>query len=473
MKFIFKIIVLIVIVSALSSCGFLSKQKKLLDPGNPITVTVWNYYNGSVKDKFDSLVTEFNETVGTKEGIVVESQTYGDVNELADSVYESANKTMGALPMPNIFASYPDNAFRIDQVSELVNLEEYFSEKELKDIRDEFLVEGRFGKDQTLKILPIAKSTEVLYLNKTFWDDFSHKSGARLEELATWEGLIKIAKLYHDQTGKAFCSIDANANYLLVSSMQMGDELYQYQGEKGVLNLQEENAYRIWKNFYVPYINGFFIKTNRFSSDDLKTGKVIAYTGSTAGASYFPIEVAQEDKVSPIEGITLSYPVYQGGAPYAIQQGAGMCIAESDKSHEYASAMFLKWFINTPQNVEFAVSTAYLPVKKEALKADVILKETEEAGITSKAVQNSIKTSMAMFHSYKLYGNKPFQGSYNMRNLLETTLVQKYNEDIEKLNKRVAQGEDRAKVVEDLISKKNFEDWYQRFMYNANQQINQ
>ncbi len=438
-----------------------------MNPDNPITISVWNYYNGSVKEKFDSLVNEFNETVGAENGVVVEAQSYGDVNELAESVYNSANKSMGALPMPHIFAAYPDNAFRIDQVSELVDLEKYFNQDELSQIRPEFLKEGRFGNDKGLKILPIAKSTEVLYLNKSYWDSFADKSGAKLEDLKTWEGLIKVAKQYYEKTGKAFCSIDANANYMLVSSMQMGDEIYRYEGDRAEINLKDENAYRIWKNYYIPYVSGYFVKTGRFSSDDVKTGAVIAYTGSTAGASYFPLEVAKDDKAIPIEGITLPYPYYEGGKPYAIQQGAGMCISKSDEAHEYASALFLKWFIDVSRNVQFAVSTAYLPVKTEALNSERILDEVKKSGSENPAVVHTINTSMEMFHNYTLYGNQPFLGSYNMRVLLEDSLLQRCKADSQKLKERIANGEEREDVLKELTSKKDFEDWYQGFLGSA------
>ena len=51
----------------LGGCG--SKNKVKLDPDNPVTITIWHYYNGAQQTAFDSLVKEFNDTVGMKEGI--------------------------------------------------------------------------------------------------------------------------------------------------------------------------------------------------------------------------------------------------------------------------------------------------------------------------------------------------------------------------------------------------------------------
>lgn len=447
----------------LASCSILPDNDKLLDPENPITVSVWNYYNGSVKDKFDSLVTEFNDSVGADMGIVVEAQSYGDVNELADAVFDSANKEIGAMPMPDIFAAYPDNAYRINKVTELVNLKEYFSEDELGEIREEFLTEGMFDSQQSLKILPIAKSTENLYVNKTYWDEFSAATGARLEDLVTWEGLAKTAEKYYKYSGKAFFGIDGNANYMLVSAMQLGEELFVVDGDTVRLNFSEDNAYKIWVNYYIPYINGNFAKSGRFSSDDARTGLIAAYVGSTAGASYFPTEVAKGEGYVPVDVITLPYPHFNGSKAYAVQQGAGMCISKSDDAHEYAASVFLKWFIDLPQNIEFAVSTAYLPVKSQALNADSILAEMNSENLSNDAVKKSIVTTMDMFKTHSLYGNKPFEGSYEIRSIIETHLFNRVKSDLEILNQRVESGENRLDVINELSSREQFNNWYQEF----------
>ncbi len=96
------------------------------------------------------------------------------------------------------------------------------------------------------------------------------------------------------------------------------------------MNFQKDFAQKIWDAIYVPYMKGYFTKEGRFSSDDAKTGTIIAYTGSTAGAAYFPKEVTFSDNnVVPIEPLTLPYPYFEDGRPYVIQQGAGMCISEA------------------------------------------------------------------------------------------------------------------------------------------------
>lgn len=465
MKKLSLIIILVLIVTIVTSC---SQDEEILNPDKPTTITVWHYYHGQIKEEFDNLVAEFNATVGKERGIVIDAKSHSDVGKLGDAVYNAANENIGSQPLPDIFAAYPENAFRVNKVSPLVDLEEYFSKEELDSYRQEFIAEGRFGKNNKLMILPIAKSTEILYLNKTDWDQFAAKSGVTLDDLETWEGIAKTAKKYYKTTGESFFSIDSNANFMLLSAMQLGEEIYDYQSGSVELNFSKELAKKIWEVYYIPYLKDYFKKVGRFSSDDARTGVIISYTGSTAGAMYFPQQVAlSKDNTQPIEVETLPYPHYKNGKPYVFQQGAGMVITESNQTREYAASLFLKWFTKVEQNIEFSLATGYFPVKDKALKEDLLLSSLPTEKTDNPAVAETIKTALAMFEEYKLYTNKPFEKSYRIRRLLETHLFQKVQRDKDILESRVAQGEKRSAVIAELTAEEEFEKWYQEFKTEA------
>ncbi len=462
------LVVFIISIWMLPGCGNQLEKGDLLDPNKPITVTVWHYYNGNIKESFDTLVTEFNETIGMEKGIVVEAKSQGDVNQLATAVFDSANQSIGASPMPDIFASYADNAYRVNKITKLVPLENYFSEKEINTYRHEFLEEGRFSANNQLFIVPIAKSTENLFINKSYWEKFASENGFTDEDLSTWEGLYDVAKAYYEKTGKGFFGIDASANFMLTVSMQLDTEMFDYSGDHVTFNLTPEVAKHIWDYYYVPYVKGYFVKTGRFSSDDAKTGTVLAYIGSTAGAVYFPTEVTfSQQEVYGIDPLVLPYPHFKDRKSFAIQQGAGMCISESDAAHEYASALFLKWFTEADQNLKFAVSTGYLPVKNEALVASELLGALEATKQTNPAIKASIITTTQMLKDYEFYNNKPFLGSYEIRVLLEKNLYEKIVRDLEQIENRVVDGEDREFVIETLISQDEFDKWYNQMLHEA------
>lgn len=459
----------LLILMLLSAC-FAKTSADPLNPDKPITVTVWHYYNGNIKEAFDQLVIEFNETIGLERGIVVDAKSHGDVNQLATAVFDTANENIGSEPMPEIFASYADNAFRVHQIVELASLDQYFTQEELSEYRKEFLEEGKFITDNKYYIVPIAKSSENLYVNKSYWEPFAEKHGYTNADLETWEGIYDVAKTYYEETGKGFFGVDASANYMLVANMQLGSEFYSYFDDgTAILNFKRDNARMIWDYYYRPYINGYFVKTGRFSSDDAKTGSVLSYTGSTAGAAYFPVAVSfSEEDVVDIEPLVLPYPHFRDRSPVAIQQGAGMCVTKSDMQHEYASMLFLKWFTDREQNLKFAMSTGYFPVKNESLGEVNLLDMVEDGNVPIKAIAESIKASNIMFNDYTLYNSKSFDGSYEMRILLDTSLANKINTDLAMLNEEVSKGGDREALISDMCSNKSFEKWYYDFMNEAN-----
>ena len=78
-----------------------------------------------------------------------------------------------------------------------------------------------------------------------------------------------------------------------------------------------------------------------------------------------------------------------------------------------------------------------------------------------------------MFGEYTLYGSKPFEGSYEIRNLLENALLTKCRDDLEELKKRVDKGESHQDVVKELTSEHNFEQWYQKLISSATKILEQ
>ena len=62
-------------LGCLAGCGGARKNTVKLDPNNPVSLTVWHYYNGAQQAAFDTLVSDFNATVG-KEGVELAFEAY-------------------------------------------------------------------------------------------------------------------------------------------------------------------------------------------------------------------------------------------------------------------------------------------------------------------------------------------------------------------------------------------------------------
>ena len=104
------------------------KTDPVLDKKDPVSITLWHYYNGAQKETLDNMIQEFNETEGAETGIVVAAYNQGNVNELMERVLESAQKKVGSDPVPNMFAAYADTAYEIDKMGLVADIGQYLSQ---------------------------------------------------------------------------------------------------------------------------------------------------------------------------------------------------------------------------------------------------------------------------------------------------------------------------------------------------------
>ena len=51
------------------------------------------------------------------------------------------------------------------------------------------------------------------------------------------------------------------ANYMLVGARQLGDTLFKVQDGKMTLNFDKDVARKLWDNYYVPFVKGWFAAT--------------------------------------------------------------------------------------------------------------------------------------------------------------------------------------------------------------------
>lgn len=455
-----------------------------LDPKNPVTITIWHYYNGMQKLAFDNMIAEFNDTIGAEQGIIVEASSYGNISQLEESVMASVNKEVGSQKIPNIFTSYADTAYEVEQMGYLVDLEKYFSEEELAEYVDSYIEEGRIGENGELKIFPVSKSTEVFMLNATDWKEFAEETGAEYADLETREGLVETAKAYYEWTdaqtpeipadGRAFYGRDAMANLFIIGAKQLGTELFAVENGQMTLNLDREVLHKIWEFYYVPYVSGYFSSYGKFRSDDVRIGEIIALTGSTASASYFPFEVTIGEETHEIEHVILPDPVFAGGEPYMIQQGAGMVVTKSTEQQEYASAQLLRWITESEKNLELSCQSGYLPVRKEANDRELYdrLIQEKQLEVDPRIYGTEVFLLEQMSHM-KLYAGKSFEYAGDARGILEIHLSDRAAADREAVEALLASGSTWDEAVSGYISEESFEAWYTAFCDAMRQAVKQ
>ena len=429
----FLLITLVLLNTFLIGC-----DSGLLNPEKPVRIVFWHTYGQQMEVNMNELVHEFNETVGKERGIIVEIGFVADASEINEQLVATANNERGARAIPDIAVIYPRVGITLAEGGLLVDLSTQFDANELSHYVPEFLEEGKLGSD-TLYILPIAKSTEVLYLNKTVFDRFASDLGVTISQLATMEGIVGVSEKYNQWSGgKAFFYPVDPFNTAMIGMKQLGGDIMDENG----LNLTEPAYERIWDAYFQSAVKGGMAVFDNYGNYLMATGEALCVLGTSASITFYPDNVTYSDNTQEdIEIAILPYPVFENGEKISIQRGGGMCIFKSDSQKEYAAGIFLKWLTAPEQNLRFTAHTGYMPVTNAAFE-DFVNKDPENV-VMDENILKLYTVIREMQNEYTFYFPPVFDGlddlqrTYNqeIRNAAETSriryldLIEEYGED--------------------------------------------
>jgi len=308
--------------------------------------------------------------------------------------------------MPDIFTGYPKEAIKFQQKGLLAKLDNYINSDELSKYVDSFIAEGRLG-DNGLYVFPIAKSTEVLYVNQTLFDKFATETGVSIENLSTFEGIAELSEKYYSWTdsmtpnkkndGKYFFTADSWFNVAEVGMAQLDDTIF----NNDSISLKSNNYKYMFDNFYEPITQGGIAVYDGYSSDLSKTGDLVCSTGSSAGILFYGDTITHPDgSVEKVEYSILPYPVFKSGKNIALQRGGGLMVAKSTEQKEYAACEFIKWLTASEQNMKFIEKTGYLPVTKQAFETDI---SSRLEGLKDERIKKMLATVLSMYENYEFF----------------------------------------------------------------------
>ncbi len=362
--------VILLLLSAILILGVVGCENTAGKADDPVTINIWHVYGAQTDSPLNDLIDEFNETVGKERGIRLEVTMVSNNKNIHTHILAAAKGEPGAAQLPDIFVAYPNTVLAMEDESILVDHRDYFTEDELSAFIPEFLDDGML--DGHLLVLPVAKSTELLFVNKTAFDRFAEDTGANIEDLYTWEGLYETAYDYAlwtdaqtpdvENDPKAMFVHDFHFNYFQVGVESLGQSFFA--NENVVYSPTFERA---WEPYAKAALAGGVWLQDGYATEPLRTGESIVSVASSASVLYFSDEVTYADNTTEkIEMITLPCPTFEGTEKTVMQRGAGMCVVKSTPEREQAAITFLKWLTAPECNTEFAVSTGYMPVTQEA-----------------------------------------------------------------------------------------------------------
>lgn len=433
------IICLAILIPSFSGCS----QQNNPSPENPITLTMWHVYGSQTTSPLNTLIDEFNRTVGKENGITINVVSVTSSSAIDKALLAAASEEPGAADLPDLFTAYP-RVVEIVGEENLLTWNDYFTEAELSAFNDAFLSEGYFNEE--LLMLPIAKSTEALFINQTLFDRFCSETNVSTNELSTFDGLFEVAHKYYEWSGgRDFIQLNDYYNYAYIGMKSYGSEFVR----NNQLNLHDEAFERIWIPLAKTAIQGGICLDDGYAAAKWKTIDIIANTGSTADVLYQPEEVIYSNNTTePITTLTLPYPVFIDDFSAVVYRGGGLFAIKSDnEAKNQAAYIFAKWLTEHDNNLNFVTHTGYIPVTDNAMKSlfdDISIVETEKYRGVYEAV--NIMNQEYSFYPLPLYnGASDTQDDFenNVKSVLRTAHIQYV--------KRISDGEDPELVLNELV----------------------
>lgn len=381
-KFLAIMLVLVMLVPVFAACGGRKAVPNFEVPeggydGSEVTIKFYHTMGANLTKVLNEYIESFNKLYPN---IHIEHSQVGDYAAVRSQI--STEITVGN--QPNIAYCYPDHVALYNVAGVVANLDNLIESKievtreggtteilgltdeQKKDFIEGYYNEGKAFGDDLMYTMPFSKSTEVLYYNKTFFDE--HK----LSVPTTWDEMEAVCEAIKKIDPSSIpLGYDSEENWFITMCEQMNSPYTSATGEKYRFNNETNRAFvarfREWyqknyvttKTLYKAYTSGLFVTTEK---DKTKSYMSI---GSSAGATH-QRPVVDADGNYPFEVGIASIPQVDPSNPKVISQGPSVCIFKKDNPQEVvASWLFVKYLTtNVDFQTDFSLASGYVPVLK-------------------------------------------------------------------------------------------------------------
>ena len=413
--------------------------------GSEVTIKFYHTMGANLRSVLEAYIVEFNELYPN---ITIEHSSMGDYDGVRDQI--KTQLTAGA--QPNIAYCYPDHVAlyniakatqpldkyidstvevtRADGTTEILGL----TEEQKADFIAGYYNEGREFGDGLMYTMPMSKSTEVLYYNKTFFD------ANNLTVPTTWDELEAVcAEIKKIDPQSIPLGYDSEANWFITMTEQYGSPYTSAEGDHYLFDDAQNHAfvkkfnewfnkgYLTTQNIYGSYTSGLFVSTNEVKS--------YMSIGSSAGATH-QRPSANSDGSYPFEVGIATIPQVDPSNAKVISQGPSLCIFQKANPQEViASWLFVKFLTtNVEFQAEFAMASGYVPVLKSVSEHPVYADFITKADGGNNIAALSAKVCVEQADAY--YTSPAFNGSSTARDqvglLLQKCLVDP-SEDVDSM----------------------------------------
>ena len=225
--------------------------------------------------------------------------------------------------------------------------------------------------------LPYMRSTEAMYINKTFVEAL----GYELPEVLTWDFVWEVAEaatqkdadgVYAVNSQKVMIPfIDKSTDNMLIQMLRQLDA--GYSTEAGDILLLNDTTRSLLMEISKHAKTGAFstFKISSYPANFLNAGQCLFAMDSTAGATWMgseaPLLDISEDALVHFETAVRMVPQFDPEHPKMISQGPSVCLFnKKDPQEVLASWLFMQFLLTNDVQIAYAQTEGYVPVTSKA-----------------------------------------------------------------------------------------------------------
>ena len=402
--------------------------------GSPVTIKFYHTMGANLSSVLNIYIEEFNKLYPN---ITIEHEQVGSYDDVRNQI--STQLTVGN--QPNIAYCYPDHVALYNETKMVVTLDDLIAsnievtradgtketlgltDAQIADFIEGYYNEGREFGDGKMYTLPLSKSTEVLYYNKTFF------TANNLTVPTTWEELEALcAKIKQLDPTSIPLGYDSEGNWFITMTEQYGSDYTSASGDHYLFDNDTNKAFvkkfREWyqkgyvttQTLYGGYTSGLFV-----NQDATKPTSYMSI-GSSAGATHQRPSKGTDGKY-PFEVGIATIPQVDANNAKVISQGPSLCIFKDSNPQEVvASWLFVKFLTtNVEFQAEFSMASGYVPVLKSVAQNPIYADFLAGANGGDNIAALSAKVCMDQVHAY--YTSPAFNGSSTARDQVGALLT--------------------------------------------------
>ncbi len=389
-----KLVCLLVLLLMLVGCHGQGASNSFSVPSNFDTSKTYEITFWAKNDSNKTQVQIYKDAIESFEklypNIKVNLSLYTDYGQIYNDVITniSTNTT------PNVCITYPDHIATyltgnniVVPLDDLIDDEKYgLGGSELKydgpkkdEVIEKFLNEGVI--DGTQYALPFMRSTEALYINKTYVE----KLGYEIPDVLTWDFIYEVSEKALEQ--------DSDGNYLVNGQKTMIPFIYKstdnmmiqmlkqldagYSDDDGNILIFNDTTRQLLLDLSEHAKSKAFstFKISSYPANFLNAGQCIFAIDSTAGSTWMgseaPLVDIPEDKLVEFETVVKPIPQFDSDNLEMISQGPSICIFNKEDSNEVlASWLFAQYLLSDDIQIAYSETEGYIPVTSKAIDTD-------------------------------------------------------------------------------------------------------